>query len=126
MQKICKQFVVYDAGLVVNPAFPYVGGSPDGKVYDPTEQEPHGLLEIKCLYVWRNNTMEEACAQVQGRLGVLGLQWYDFVIHLTESHILNVERIYFNKLYWEQDLLPKLHQFYFTLALPRLAKLSAS
>lgn len=71
MQKICKQFVVYDAVLVLNPAFPYVGASPDGKVYDPTEQEPHGLLEIKCPYVWRNNTMEEVCADTNFYLHML-------------------------------------------------------
>ena len=47
MQKMCKQFIVFDAGLVVNPSFPYLGASPDGKVYDPTEKDPFGLLEIK-------------------------------------------------------------------------------
>ena len=61
MQKKCKQFIVFDAGLVVNPSFPYLGASPDGKVYDPTEKDPFGLLEIKNPYTWRNHTMEEAC-----------------------------------------------------------------
>ena len=60
MQKTCKQFIVFDAGLVVNPSFPYLGASPDGKVYDPTEKDPFGLLEIKNPYTWRNHTMEEA------------------------------------------------------------------
>ena len=50
MQKKCKQFIVYDAGLVVNPSFPYLGASPDGKVYDPTEKDPFGLLEMKNPY----------------------------------------------------------------------------
>ena len=49
MQKMYKQFIVFDAGLVVNPSFPYFGASPDGKVYDPTEKDPFGLLEIKIL-----------------------------------------------------------------------------
>ena len=60
MQKTCKQFTVFDAGLVVNPSFPYLGASPDGKVYDPTEKDPFGLLEIKNPYTWRNHTMEKA------------------------------------------------------------------
>ena len=47
MQKTCKQFIVFDAGLVVNPSFPCLGASPDGKVYDPTKKDPFGLLEIK-------------------------------------------------------------------------------
>ena len=52
MQKMCKQFIVFDAGLVVNPSFPYLGASPDGKVYDPTEKDPFGLLEIKNPYTY--------------------------------------------------------------------------
>lgn len=47
MQKMCKQFIVFYAGLVVNPSFPYLGASPDGKVYNPTEKDLFGLLEIK-------------------------------------------------------------------------------
>ena len=147
MQKKCKQFIVYDAGLVVNPSFPYLGASPDGKVYDPTEKDPFGLLEMKNPYTWRNSTMEEACqdpnfflhmvdskpklkeddksgyyAQVQGQLAVTGLPWCDFVVHLSGSHNLNVERIYFNQRYWEENLFPKLTKFYFDHALPFLAK----
>lgn len=46
---------------MVNPSFPYLGASPDGKVYNPTEKDLFGLLEIKNPYTWRNHTMEEAC-----------------------------------------------------------------
>ena len=56
MQKTCKQFIVFDAGLVVNPSFSYHGTSPDGKVYDLAEKDPFGLL-IKNPYTWRNHTM---------------------------------------------------------------------
>ena len=56
MQKTCKQFIVFDAGPVVKPSFPYLG-----KVYDPTEKDPFGLLEIRNPYTWRNHTMEETC-----------------------------------------------------------------
>ena len=61
MQKMCKQFIVFDAGQVVNTSFPYLGASLDGKVYDRTEKDPFGLLEIKNPYTWRKHTMEEAC-----------------------------------------------------------------
>ena len=47
MQKMFKQFTVFDAGLVVNPSFPYIGASLGGKGYDPTKKEPFGLLEVK-------------------------------------------------------------------------------
>ena len=147
MQKMCKQFIVFDAGLVVNPSFPYLGASPDGKVYDPTEKDPFGLLEIKNPYTWRNHTMEEAsndpnfCLhmvngkpklkendksgyydQVQGQLAVTGLPWCDFVVHLSGSHNINVERIYFNQRHWHENLFPKLKKFYFDHALPFLAR----
>ena len=35
MQKDTGTFAVFDAGLSVNPAIPYLGANPDGKVYDP-------------------------------------------------------------------------------------------
>ena len=148
MQKMCKQFIVFDAGLVVYPSFSYLGASPDGKVYDPTEKDPFGLLEIKNPYTWRNLLMEEACKdpnfclhmvngkpklkehdksgyydQVQGQLAVTGLPWCDFVVHLSGSRNINVERIYFNQRHWDENLFPKLKKFNFDHALPFLAKM---
>ena len=38
---------VYPVGFVINPSFPHLGCSPDRKVYDPSENDPWGLLEIK-------------------------------------------------------------------------------
>ena len=62
MQKqLHKNFTVYDCGLVVNPFHPYLSVSRDGKVFDPSSTSPFGLLEIKCPYTWRNNSVEEAC-----------------------------------------------------------------
>ena len=45
---------VYESGLIVNPTFPYLGPSPDGKVVDKSVNEPYGLLEIKCPFKYRN------------------------------------------------------------------------
>ena len=60
MQKqLHKNFTVYDCGLVVNPFHPYLSVSRDGKVFDPSSTSPFGLLEIKCPYTWRNNSVEE-------------------------------------------------------------------
>ena len=62
MQKqMHKNFTVYNCGLVVNPSHPYLGASPDGKVFYPSSTSPFGLLEIKCPYTWTNNSVEEAC-----------------------------------------------------------------
>ena len=63
MQKRIPQFALYDAGLTVNPLWPYLGASPDGKVYDPSEPEsPFGLLEIKCPYSLKDKTINQAAA----------------------------------------------------------------
>lgn len=50
MQKRNTKFIVYEAGLVINPSLPYLGASPDGKVFDPTDNEPFGLREIKAPF----------------------------------------------------------------------------
>lgn len=50
MQNRNTKFTVYEAGLVINPSLPYLGASPDGKVFDPTDKEPFGLREIKAPF----------------------------------------------------------------------------
>ena len=50
----------FPSGFVVNPAFPFLGCSPDGKVIDVTENRPYGIVEIKCPYKHRNVTPAEA------------------------------------------------------------------
>ena len=47
MQGKIKNFCVFDAGIVVNPAYPYIGASPDGKVFNPSISPQYGLLEVK-------------------------------------------------------------------------------
>lgn len=39
---------VYLCGFVINPSAPYLGTSPDRKVFDPNGIPQFGLLEIKC------------------------------------------------------------------------------
>lgn len=39
---------VYLCGFVINPSAPYLGTSPDRKVFDPNAIPQFGLLEIKC------------------------------------------------------------------------------
>ena len=59
----CSQtgFVIRTCGLVVNPSLPWLGASPDGLVEDPS-QKCFGLLEIKCPYIHRFSTVQEACS----------------------------------------------------------------
>jgi len=142
MQKKVPGFVVFDAGLSVHPTFPYLGASPDGKVFDPSTDTKYGLLEIKCPFSKRGETLEQAAsdpnfylekiggkfylkkehscgyyAQVQGQLALTGLKWCDFCIYLSDSNEMCVDRIYFDSNYWKNSLLPKLSQFYMHHAL---------
>ena len=124
----------FPSGFVVNPAFPFLGCSPDAKVIDVTEDNPYGILEIKCPYKHRNVTPETACAgdgqfhlemkddfpvlkenhkyycQVQGQMGITGAKWCDFVTYTFQGMV--IERIYFDAEFFAAMLL-KLEQFFF-------------
>jgi hypothetical protein len=59
-------------------------------------------------------------AQVQGQMGITGRYWCDFVVftgHATQG--LHIQRINFDKLYWE-DICSKLCQFYYKFCLKEL------
>ncbi|KAG9266390.1 hypothetical protein AMEX_G19011 [Astyanax mexicanus] len=94
-------------GLVIHPDAPWLGASPDGVVFDPTEYPQFGLVEIKCPNVknyidCKYLHMEYGCSklkkthayywQIQGQLLITGLQWCDFVVWAQED--IFVERIY--------------------------------
>ncbi|KAM7282328.1 hypothetical protein ISCGN_002478 [Ixodes scapularis] len=42
------------SGLMVNPSSPWLGASPDRRVFDPAETPPHGVVEVKCPYTMWN------------------------------------------------------------------------
>ena len=103
---------VHDCGLCVNPEFPFLGATPDGKVCDSGEC---GILKIKCPYPARDMTIEEATRRlpefclinagdsfkldrthpyyyhIQGQLMVTGTAFCDFVVYTRKD--LHVERI---------------------------------
>ncbi|CAL9695380.1 unnamed protein product [Knipowitschia caucasica] len=39
---------VLPVGFIIHPGAPHLGASPDGRVYDPSESPPFGLVEVKC------------------------------------------------------------------------------
>ena len=112
---------MYHSGLVVNPAFPYFGASPDGKVVDKNATDNFVLLEIKCPFKYRNNLPSEAVGnadfcleltagrprlkrnheyfyQVQGQMAISGISWCDFVVFTYKG--IFVERVLFSKDFW--------------------------
>ncbi|PFX28023.1 hypothetical protein AWC38_SpisGene7279 [Stylophora pistillata] len=150
-QKQSKNFAVFDAGISVNPSLPYLGASPDGKIYDPLLDNCYGLLEIKCPFAKRSDTLEQATsdpslylekkhnnyylkkdhscgyyAQVQGQMALTGLEWRDFCVYLSDSNEMCMDRIRFDSFYWLNQLLPKLSDFYLNNALGFLVVQSQS
>ena len=56
------ELAVSASGFLINPAYPFLGASPDGAVYDPSSaQQPFGFVEIKCPYSHRHASPAEAC-----------------------------------------------------------------
>ncbi|KAL2097015.1 hypothetical protein ACEWY4_006222 [Coilia grayii] len=125
---------VYASGFVVHPDAPHLGASPDGRVVDPTEFPPFGLVEVKCPNV---RTIFEGThikavggkpqlkrghkywTQVQGQLAVTGLRWCDFVTDTAGD--LTVEMI------WHDDALitamkEQLDLFYFNIFMDQYFK----
>jgi len=128
-----QEFLVTKSGFLINPSWPFLGASPDGAVYDPSDHDhPYGFLEIKCPYSVRDKTPLEAAAdssfyctigdgdlvlkrshsyysQIQGQMAIGERTWCDFVVYTSKG--LNVQRIQFDHQYWT-DNLPKLLSFY--------------
>ncbi|KAJ8310076.1 LOW QUALITY PROTEIN: hypothetical protein KUTeg_011941 [Tegillarca granosa] len=134
-ERVAKQILkktnhhAHDIELIINPEFPYLGATPDGKVCDKGES---GILEIECPYTVRDMTLSEACThekyepylfliqtdhkcsllkdheywfQVQGQLLLTGAKSCDFVTFTR--NIFHVERIYPDKNTF-QDMLKNL------------------
>ena len=120
---------VHPCGLFVNPAYPYLAATPDGKVCDGSSS---GILEVKCPFAIRDLTILEALSdtriasklaikkdgenivmktnhaywyQVQGQLLVTGASFCDFVVYTRQD--FQVLRVKPNKAAMD-DILTKL------------------
>ena len=127
-----------------------MGASPDGLVTDPSERQPHGLVEIKCPARAEKLSLFDLCTkkeykstfclqhiddkyelkkrnsyyyQIQGQLHITRRNWCDFVVWTPSLTIddLFVERIYYDDSLWSNTIYPRLHRFYMGSMLPELA-----
>lgn len=73
---------VHDCGLIINPEFPCIGATPDGKVCDHGES---GILEIKCPFSARDMSIEEALTPDSG-IKDFFLEKNDNNVFLKKSH----------------------------------------
>lgn len=138
MRRLGHAPILSTCGLLVNPAFPWLGASPDRIVYDPAEHS-YGVVEIKCPYSLRDHKasdLENAkfCSvirdgvpklkrdhqyyQLLGQMGVSQLCWGDFVIYGADFILF--ERIRFDENEWK-NAREKLDNFYFNTLLPYLS-----
>lgn len=130
--KALRGVEVHPVGLCVNPGAPFLGASPDGLVWDKSNNE-FGLVEVKTLAkaMEEGLTVQEAIEQrrvpffkegklserhkyyyqIQGQLGVTGLTWCDLVV--DSGGDIYVERITFDSQVWE-DMFSILERFYST------------
>ncbi len=97
----------YPCGFVIHPDAPWLGASPDGLIFDPSEPCQFGLIEMKCPNVKSyvdcpylkvksgKLELQQTHAyywQVQGQMLMTGMNWCDFVVS-TEEDVL-IQRIY--------------------------------
>lgn len=107
--------LVADAGFIVHPAHPFIGGSPDGLVGSD------GLIEIKSphdekvhLRTWLCSMPSDHTPQVQGNLMCSERLWLDFISYdprSGEPYRLYIQRIERDDDYINNTLLPGLLQF---------------
>ncbi|KAI4873696.1 hypothetical protein NFI96_007229, partial [Prochilodus magdalenae] len=102
-----KGFKMYISSYIDNyEDAPWMGSSPDGLVYDPTENPQYGLVEVKCPNVKsyvdcsyleaKHGTLQlkhhhNYYWQIQGQMLITGMDWCDFVVFAEEDML--VQRI---------------------------------
>ena len=115
----------------------FLGASPD--VVIEMDGKYHNIIEIKCPYSFRDLSLEEACSkggfyyimedgmlhlkkdhlyynQIQGTMAIVGAVECDFIVWTSKS--IKKETIPFNKVLWENNMLPTLSNFYYKYMLP--------
>ena len=129
---------VQESGFVINPDIPYMGASPDGVV--SCDCCGKGVLEVKCPFKHRNNTIAEACEdkefclkkdvnnifldkkhkyyyQIQTQLLVSNADYCDFVVWTLKDMLVlriepDVERF--------EEFKTKAKDFFLNIVLPEL------
>ena len=125
-------------GLLLSTQFPFLGASPDRIMYVGVGK--FAVIEIKCPYVHRSHSINDACQdvkfclaiensrptlkknndyyyQIMGQLAISGAKFCHFVVWTLED--IHIERIYLDKDIW-QDMLDKLMKYYYTTLGPEI------
>lgn len=126
----------YAVGFVINPSCPFLGCSPDRRVYDCLEPSPWGLLEIKCsthesldkcdflrmstasdlnqveITVYHLKQNHSYYFQIMAQMGISGCSWCDLYVKTIDDAVFHWERIYFDEAIFNNTL-AKVVKFFF-------------
>jgi len=133
-----------EVGLLISSQKPYLGASLDRIIVDKSSNKKWGL-EVKCPISKIGLLVEEACKtktfflkasksdgkislkrnhnyfyQLQGQLFVSGLEFIDFVVYFGDNLPLFVERVYFDQVFWNQNISQQLAYFFKKALLPEM------
>uniref|UniRef100_A0AAV2M530 YqaJ viral recombinase domain-containing protein n=1 Tax=Knipowitschia caucasica TaxID=637954 RepID=A0AAV2M530_KNICA len=122
----------YPCGLAVHPNAPWLAASPDGLIYDPSEDTAFGIIHVKhvplptfsssklvsvkegALHV---NTRSAVYRRIQGELLVTGTLWCDLLLWTTDYMLIQ-------RIYRDADVIDTLKtksdKFFFQYYLPSL------
>ena len=126
---------VEKCGFFVNPDFPFLGASPDGRVNNET------IIEVKCPYSGRNNSVipgkmfpflahdennvihlkenHNYYYQIMGQLAITKCRYCFFIVYTTKE--LLVQKIEFDPKFFDEKMLPKLEDFFNSCYRPFIA-----
>jgi len=136
---------IVDSGLVINSQWPFIAATPDGVINCTCHGQ--GVLEIKCPYSHRYESVEEAASndkkfclkedqgiikldsthayyhQIQTQLFVCNVDYCDFCVCTfptqSEGSALYIERVRRDATFWE-DCVTKSKLFFTTCLLPEI------
>ncbi len=139
------KFSVADAGLTINPEWPFLGASPDGVVNCHCCSK--GVVEIKCPYCHRNDDIIESTTdkkfclkkgandscfldkshsyyyQVQTQIFICEVEYCDFVVctfpENQDEPNIHIERLYADSEFWSVCI-KKSSEFFNLCILPEL------
>lgn len=90
----------YPCGFVIHPDTPWLGASPNGLIFDPSDMSfcPNVKSYVDCPYLQMKsrklelNQTHSYYWQVQGQMLITGMHWCDFVVSAEEN--IFIQRIY--------------------------------
>lgn len=115
---------VKEVGLAVPKWNPQIGASLDGEV-----EGSNGVIEIKCparMYGpinkhlskretfprgYHDHIFASHYDQMQGGMAVAEKDWCDYIVFCLATEEVFVDRVYFNREYWEGHVYPKIKEF---------------